>query len=225
MISFTHRSICVALVLSFALAGHGLAAHRVKISDLANGELTGNVYLNSALGIRMEFPTGWVVSTEFEDAAWLQRVKTDGPPGECLKGLLTAYSQQQPGRTAAQEVFAMDSSCFSGLKFPKSEKDKKGVIKFAEKIIKAFGHAPFFSDNGADIDANRENGVIIVRLTGNQIVDAPKNGNQATEKPARVYMALSVAESKGYWLAWAGWTSDPSGGELNKVNLQLEVAK
>jgi len=44
-------------------------------------------------------------------------------------------------------------------------------------------------------------------------------------QPAHVYMALSVAESKGYWVAWTGWTSDPSGGELSKVNLQLEVGR
>jgi hypothetical protein len=220
-----YRFVLVALIVSSTTVGNGLAARRPKLSDLASGELTGNVYLNSALGLRMEFPAGWVVKTEFEDAAWLQRVKADGPADECLKGLLTAYVQQSAERTAAQEIFAMDPACFSGVKFPKSEKDKKGVIKFAEKIMKAFGHAPFFSDNGADIDANRENGVTIVRLTGNQIVTSPKNGSGATEKPARVYMVLSVAESKGYWLAWADWTFDPSGGELNKVNLQLEVPR
>jgi hypothetical protein len=149
--------VLVALIFS-ALGAIALGSSGSKISQLPDGSLSGKIYSNEALGLRYDVPSGWVATADPKGPVSLDYRRPDGPANQCSKILLSLHApQQSEGRfNSTATLLVIDPSCFSGTKFPKSLEDKNKILKFADKIVKAFSNTPYISRNGADIDASRE---------------------------------------------------------------------
>jgi hypothetical protein len=140
---------------------------------------------------------------------------------------LHAPEQEKGQFNSTITLFAIDPSCFPGMKFPKSLKDRQKIQEFARKIVNFFAHTPYISSNGADIDAGDLAGRLGIWLTGSDAINAP-NGQtidgQTTKEPVRVNKFLALVESNGYWFAWANVADDATKAELQKRNdLQFKV--
>lgn len=205
-----------------------LGSPKSKLSQLPDGTLSGDIYSNSALGLRYEVPPGWSVVADPKDPAKIDDRDQGGPVNQCTKILLSLHApEQDPEQNKAQfnstiTLLAIDPRCFPGAKFPKSVKDREKVQEFARKIVNSFSHTPYISRNGADIDANIQDGKLAIWLTGADSINAPDG--QAMKEPLRVNKLLGLVESNGYWIAWANLADDSTKTELQKRNdLQFEV--
>jgi hypothetical protein len=216
--------IFMALVLS-AVGAIGLGSPGSKVSQLSDGTLSGKMYSNDSLGLKAEIPDGWIANAAPKVQVALDDQKPDGPVNQCSKILLW-LNAPQPAKdrfSSIEAIFAIDPGCFSGTKFPKSLEDKKKILKFADKIVKFFSHTPFISYKGADIDAFSKEGLLIINLSGDEVINAVEGRDPATKEPLHVNISFSLVETNGYWVAWAALVDDPSKEELKKWNVQFKV--
>src|SRR5579864_595446 len=213
----------MALVF-FAFGAIGLASPASKVSQLPDGTLSGKTYSNDALGLKAEIPDGWIATAAPKGPVNLDYRKPNEPANQCSKVLLSlSPAQQAEGRfNSMVTIFAIDPHCFSGAKFPQSM-DKQKIVKFADKIVKSFSHTPFISYKGADIDAFRQSGLLIIHLSGDEIINAVEGRDPAVQEPLHVNISFSLAETNGYWVAWAVLADDPSKEELKKWNVQFKI--
>jgi hypothetical protein len=221
------RNLVILVALIFlALGATGFGSFRSKISQLPDGTMSGKTYSNDALGLRYEAPTGWIATADPKGPVSLDYREPDGSANQCSKVLLSLHAPQQAeGRfNSMATLFAIDPACFSGAKFPKSLEDKNKIQKFADKIVKAFSNTPYISRNGADVDAVRATGRLIIILTGEEVIDAVESRDQATKEQLHVNTLFCLAESNGYWVAWTALADDSSRAEMKNSNVQFKVA-
>lgn len=212
-------------VFSSTLGAVGRGSPRSKISQLPDGTLSGRSYSNDALGLRSQIPTGWIANAGPKVQVPLDDQKPDGPVNQCSKVLLWLNApQQHEGKfSSIAAIFAIDPGCFPGAKFPKSLEDKKKILKFTDRIVKSFANTPFISHKGADVDAFREAGLLIIQLSGDEVINAVNGLDPATKEPLHVNISFCLAESNGYWVAWTVVADDPTAEELKKWNVQFKV--
>jgi hypothetical protein len=222
------RNLLFLTLVFSALGAICLGSPKSKLSQLPDGTLSGDIYSNRALGLRYEVPPGWIAVADPKDPVKIDDRDPDGPVNQCSKVLLWLRApEQDPEQNKAQfnstiTLLAIDPHCFPGAKFPKSLKDRKRVQEFARKIVNSFSHTAFISRNGADIDADIQNGKLAIWLTGADLINAPDS--QAVKEPLRVNRLLGLVESNGYWIAWANLADDPTKAQLQKRNdLQIAV--
>jgi hypothetical protein len=217
--------VLVVLIVS-APAVVGLGSSGSRISHLPDGRLSGHIYTNDALGLRYEVPSGWVATADPKGPVSLDYRRPDGPANQCSKVLLSLHApQQSEGRfNATVSLFVIDPSCFSGAKFPRSLEDKDKILKFSDKIVKAFSNTPYISRNGVDIAAVHEAGRLIISLTGDDVFNAVESRDHATKEPLHVHTLFRLTESNGYWVAWTALADDSSREELKNSNVQFKVA-
>ena len=208
-----------------------------KISKLADGKLSGNVYSNDALELRNEVPRGWIAVADPKGQLSLDSRKPDGPVNRCSKVLLLEHAPEaaEGGFTSSGTLFAIDPGCFPDIKFPRSSKDKsvkfpesakdkQKIVEFADKFVKSFSHTPFISRNGADVDATRAGGRMVIILTGDEVIDAV-GGSPVTKRPLHVNFLFTVMELNGYWVAWAAVVDDPSRELLKNSKMSFKEAR
>jgi hypothetical protein len=228
--------VSTSLFLPFFVSA-GASAPGSKISTLADGSLSGNVYSNDALELRNEVPRGWIATADPKGQLNLDSRELDGPVNRCSKILLLVHAPEAPegGFTSAATLFAIDPGCFPDIKFPKSPKDKsvkfpesakdkQKIVEVADKFVKSFSHTPFISRNGADVDATRAGGRLIIILTGDEVMDAV-GGSPATKGPLHVNMLFTLMESNGYWVAWAAVVDDASKELLKNTKMSFKDAR
>jgi len=217
------RRLLLSLTLSFfALEAVILDAQPSKISQLADGILSGNSYSNDDLGLRIEFPDGWKTTLSPKNPTMLDYRKPDELANLCSKVLLSLQAPHPvEGRFNSMAIlFAIDPGCFSGTEFPRAL-DKAKIQKLADKIIKTYSHSPFISPYGAFVVGDLTQGRVVIRFTQGFIINAIV-GHPATKKePLNVYASIDLTESNGYWIAWAYIADESSAGELKKATLEF----
>ncbi len=213
-----------ALLGTFAIAASGQVSPRISL--LANGNLSGSTYSNDAVGVTYEIPAEWAATSDPKGAPALDP-KPDVRANRCTKVLLW---MKAPGGVEGRfnsiaALLAIDPQCISGPEFPQAVTDTDKIIKVADKIIKYYKNAPFFSPYGVKILATRTpeepQGRVTILLLGGAIVNAIEGRRAATKEPLKVNTSFAVAESKGYWVAWAYLADDPSAELLKKVSVRF----
>lgn len=212
------------MVLFFSLGAIGPGSHGAKVAELPDGTLSGNVYSNDALGLKYETPSGWIATADPKGPVSLDTVKPDGPVNQCSKVLLSLHAPQQGegGFDSMATVFAIDPNCFPGAKFPRSLKDKSNILKFSDKIVKAFSNTRYISRKGADIDATGLGGRLMIMLTGDDVIHPVERGHDVTKEQLHVNTLLALTEANGYWVAWAALTDDVSREALKNTNISFK---
>ena len=220
------RNLLILFTLFFpALAAVGAGAHGTKISQLADGKISGKTYSNNALDVRSEIPSGWVAYADPKGPVSLDSQEPDGPVNRCSKVLLSLHPAQpgEGGFNSTATLFAVDPRCFSDAKLPKALEDRKKILKFAGKIVKAFSNTPYITQKGADVDADRVGGRLIIILKGERVINAVEGSDQSTHKAVHVNTLLTVMESNGYWVVWSASVDDASRETLKNTNMSFRA--
>lgn len=219
------RNLLLPVTLTFfALGAVALGAPASKISQLPDGTLSGNMYSNDALGIRYEFPSEWTAIADPKGPTKLDGWKPDGPANRCSKELLRIDAPRHvEGRFSSfATLIAIDPGCISAPDFPRSNEERDQVGRVVDKIIKVFKNTPYISPYSIQAIAfmsHGRQGKVIFHLTGGVIINAIEeiDGHPSPKKePLTVNTSFALAESKGYWVAWAYLADDPSTEELKK---------
>jgi hypothetical protein len=219
------RNLLIPATLAFfALGAVGLGSSKAKLPPLPGGTLSGNSYSNDALGIRYDFPSEWTAIADPKGPTKLDGWKPDGPANRCSQVLLTLKAPHPvEGRFSSEAIlFAIDPGCISAPDFPRSAEERDKVGKVVDKVIKVFKNTPYISPygvHGVAFMSHGRQGKVIFQLTGGLIINAIDeiDGHPSPKKePLTVNTSLALAESKGYWVAWAYLADDPSKEDLNK---------
>jgi hypothetical protein len=203
-------------------------SHEPSISELPDGTLSDNTYVNDAVGLKFEIPKGWTAMADPKGPVNLDSKDPDGPVNRCSKILLSieTLNKAQGKFRSTQTIFAMDPRCFPGEKFPHSM-DKGKVMKFGRYIGKAFLNTPFISKHyGFDVGADPAGKQLIVSLTGSDDIDAGDGSENATlTELTHVNRLLAVAESNvnRLWVVWGVVSDDAGKEELQHTNIQFWV--
>ena len=224
------RNVLILLALTLStLVAIGFAPPGSKISQLPDGTMSGNVYSNDALGLRVKIPDGWIATADPKGPVELDARTMDGPVNQCSR-ILLSLNAPRPAEDrfgSVADLLVIDPGCFSDAKFPTSP-DKKKVLQFAGKIIKFFRNTPYISPGGADVDAERTKcfdpsyspcrygggGFVTIFLTGETNINA--FADQTKKEPLHVNTLFSLTEYNGYWIAWTALADDPSKEQLKK---------
>lgn len=216
------RNLLIFAVLAFFTFGaFGRGSFKSKILQLPDGVLSADIYSNDALGLRYEIPNGWTVTADPKGPVGLDYRKPDGLANRCTKVLLRLDAPHpKEGRfNSIATLLAIDPGCFPGTEFPYTWKEKEKIEKVTDKIIKAFENSPYFSPYSVTIFADRSRkDHVIIRLTGGVIINAINeiDGHPSPMKePLTVNTSFALAETKGYWVAWA-YLADYSSTEVLK---------
>lgn len=214
-----------ATLTFFALGAVSLGAPASKISQLPDGALSGNIYLNDALGLSFNFPGGWTATPDPKGPVNLDYRKPDEPANQCSKILLSLQASRQiEGRfNSTATLFVIDPGCFSSTEFPHSL-DKAKIQKLADKIIKTYSHSPYISPYGAFVVGDLSQGHVVIELTQRFVINALVGHPAAKKEPLNVNMSIVLEESNGNWVAWAYVADDPSAEELKKAKLEFKDA-
>jgi hypothetical protein len=213
------RNLRLPVILAFFMLGVvSLGAPTSKISQLPDGTLSGNIYLNDTLGLSFEFPSGWTATLDPKKAQSLDYRKPDEQANVCSKVLLSLEAPHPvEGRfNSIATLFAIDPGCFSGTEFPRTL-DKAKIVKLTDKIIKTYSHSPYISPYGAYYEGYESQGHVFIRLTHGVIINALVGHPAAKKEPLNVNDSITLTESNGYWVAWAYLADDPSAEELKNV--------
>jgi hypothetical protein len=214
-----------AFFVACALGSAGQKSHKSKTSDLPAGTLSGNTYVNGALGLSYDFPADWIASADPTEPVRLDSQKPDGLANQCSKVLLElSPSSKVEGRFAPFAVlFAIDPNCLSAPPFPQSSSDGDRLNKVVDKIVKYFGHTSYFSPYGVKAIAVGSPGHMQVTLSGGLTINAIEGHRMPTKEPLKVNTSFCVAESNGYWVGLAYVADDASAEELRKNKISFQA--
>jgi hypothetical protein len=89
------------------------------------------------------------------------------------------------------------------IRFPQSSTDREGINDVADVIIKRFKNSLFFSPYGVTIIASQQQGHVIMQMTGAMTINAIEGHPAPAKEPLDLRTSFSLAESSGFWIAWA----------------------
>jgi len=215
------------LVAAFALAAVAAFAKTKpseKIAALPQGKLDGPVYVNEALGLTYEYPSDWNASTDPKETIDLDPEHPDGPAVQCSRVLLWLEAPKKAeGRFSGMAaLIAIDPSCFTNVRFPKSAFDSQAINDVVDVVLKHYKRSPFFSPYGVKFYASAPQGRMQILMTGGMIINAieSKIGEPApAREPLDVSTSFFLIESKGFWIARAYVADDPSKQEIEQSKL------
>ncbi len=199
----------LALTLSAAQVPQTTASDS-RISQVPNGTIAHNTYLNDAFEVSFRVSNGWTLLLEQPHSAiFAPDLSQDDPVNKCSRALFSSMPSPAPSSDFGPRVvyFAIDPECFPGAPFPKSAQDRVAVTKFARRITNAFAHTPYIAPDGADFggfDAGRR--AFITITTGKKV--SVERGMPSRKEIIHVNTLLTFIESNGYWIVAAEQVDD-----------------
>jgi hypothetical protein len=217
--------ILVAALALVAVAAAAKTKPSAKIAALPQGRLTGQVYINDALGISYEYPSDWDADTDPKQTINLDPDHPDGSTVQCSRVLLSleAPSQRKGKFSGMAALIAIDARCMTIVPFPQSVLDKQNINDVIDVIIKHFKSSPFLSPH-VKIVTTESQGRVIIEFNGGMIVNAigSQPGQPAPAKvPLEVHTSFFVFESRGFWIVRAYVADDSSEQELKQSKLAI----
>jgi hypothetical protein len=223
------------IIASFALLASAIALGQSpgtsSLSQLPDGEISGNAYTNGALGVIFHFPKDWSANLDSGHSVTFGK-DPDGPANRCTRILLRWQSPRKVKGwfTAWGVLFAIDPVCLGVDPFPSSvESGNSGQINdFAGKIYALYHPAPFFPPGGVDIFAERAgdetNGPIIVSLRGKGSRNIDEIDPSITRTPVAVNTQFALGQAQEFWVGWAEMDDDRSKSEMERVaKIEIKV--
>jgi hypothetical protein len=185
-------------------------------SRLNQGMVSGNVYQNTDLGFRYEFPAGWVVNdpdrvVEPEHQfGWQEDKKGKSQPvSSCFRTLLfvTKYPEgmQTQGFNSMASLTVVDPKCASDLTFPSSVNDHDGIQRVAQQVIGHFMAPTLFSKTPAQVRAFDNGGRVMMEISRALTLSVRTPGRHTIQN---VRCAMLVMQANRYWVIWTFVSGD-----------------
>lgn len=199
--------VCVSAVTASA------SASRPKVADVPDGSISGNVYSNEALGIKLHIPDGWTANVDGEVPSGLDFHPDKRPERPCVT-VLVSFGMASPAHRdyrSTGSLFLLDPACFPDAKFPQAL-DRVQFRDFAGKMIHAFAKSPYIAPDGADIGDLQNGRFIFVILTGND------NLTLADGSTLHENRLFELVEFNGYWVCWGARADDERVAQLKNLS-------
>ena len=217
------RNHALAILCSLFVFFQALGQQRPKLqlSQIPNGDLSGNTYMNHAFGLSYQIPAGWKGDPDPKDVSidWRGPKK---PANRCSRMLLSLTPAVTiEGRfKPIVNVFVTDPACIGVAAFPVSVDEIKEINKVAKKIGDNFNYTPFMSPYGNEVHPFSSQGRVMIQATGAMLINALDGEHQKIKEPIEVKTSFTFTESNGYLVVWA-FVADVTSFEVLK---KIEVA-
>lgn len=199
----------VALLLCSCIAAYQLPAAG-RIIQLSKGTTSGNLYVNSDLGLRYQFPDGWTVN-EKETAVAHQFAWADDPSAKtettsnstCSKKLLFVTKHPEGMKLNSFDpmalLIAVDPNCFPAIPYPKSPADHETAQRSASQILSHLQAPGSVVRAPARVRAFDNGGRVMLEISRPLSIST----NEATLTTLRnVNRSVLMTPAGGYWVIW-----------------------
>src|SRR5579864_8261548 len=193
-----------------------------RISQLSDGAISGNIYYNSELGFRYQFPEGWTIYDKAMQAdmteaghqfVWrgpfAEREYASG--SECTKNLLFLTRYREGTRlhqfNPVVLVMAMDPKCTPELAFPSSPRDQDAVKRIANYFVNSFKTPTMTSLGSARVRAFENAGHLMLEISQSSSLVTKTPGSTTTYNIRTTLLLMQAGE---YWVMWLFATDDDS---------------
>lgn len=177
------------------------------IGRMSAGEVSGNIYRNSELGFRYEFPAGWHVSDQPKTAEHQFGWKDD-PSGKsaierCSKTLLLVTKHNEGVRINGFDpmalVIAVDPGCFPPIPFPQSPGDQKAVVDVVMQVLNHLKTPEVAAKSTSRVHPFAYAGHVIVEFSQSLSVAIHESGARGLEN---ILSSVAVTSTDRYWTIW-----------------------
>ena len=214
------RNVLMALLASLVSLGTAVQQpSKLQLSQIPNGTISGNSYVNDALGLSYRIPDGWKGDPDPKGIP-LDWRGPDKPANKCSKILLwLAPVSKVEGRfSPLATVFAADPACLGVAGFPQTLEHVKEINKVAKKIGDTFNYTPFMSPHGNTIHSFSSEGRVIIQAEGGMVINANEDRTKAKE-PLEVETSFRFTETGGLLIVWAYLADKPAAEFLKPLQV------
>lgn len=198
-----------------------------RLSQIANGALSANVYTNNDLGIVFHVPRGWTAKLN-PQIPRLFNPSADATANRCTRVLLEFDSRSnQVGGSARGVVFAIDPKCLGVGSFPTSEKNKAELAAFNTAIFAIYQKSAFFPPSGVQLYATHGSGDqsrLFLSMTGVVQAQAPAGDPAVKHETVSMNTLFALVDLDKFWVGWATVADDRAKDTLTHDS-QFEVMK
>lgn len=186
------------------------------LAKLSSGTISGNVYSNSELGIRYEFPRGWTADdmpaqqraiSEGRQLIWVDdsdpTLKHKRKTRQCAKDLLLV-TQYPEGMLVNEfnplvQMIAADPLCAPEATFPAKVEDQRSIQQVASQVGMYFKTASVRSRSASQIRAYNNGGHVILEVSQRLTI---YNHQPGVDTIQEVQTSVFIAQAGKYWLMW-----------------------
>ncbi len=199
----------VALLICSCFAADQLPAAG-RIIQLNKGTTSGNLYVNSELGLRYQFPDRWTVN-EKETAVAHQLAWADDPSAKtentsnsaCSKKLLFVTKHPEGMLLNSFDpmalLIAVDPNCFPAIPYPQSSADHETAQRSASQILSHLQTSGSVVRAPARVRAFDNGGRVMLEVS-RPLSISTKEASLTTLR--NVERSLLVMPARGYWVIW-----------------------
>jgi hypothetical protein len=205
------RAAIIALLISSCAASPQLPVGRV--AQLNQGTTSGNLYVNSVLGLRYQFPEGWTVNDKITTVAhqftWVDQPgakSQSGSPTQCSRNLLFVTKHPEGMETNSFDpmalMVAVDPACFPEIALPRSLTDRDAVQKAAAQALQHLQTPGAVVRAPARVRAFDNAGTVMLEVWRplSFTTREPRRGAGATIR--NVDRSVLMMQAGGYWIVW-----------------------
>ena len=202
-----HFKLALLFGTIFAQGGFAVGQHSGqrqpddKLAQVDQGAISGNTYVNRALGFSTEFPAGWQIIDAAKQRALIEsnheNAFGDNPGAQrehemvwrCSHLLL--WSSENP-ENHLMTVAVWDPSCFPEVRFPASSQDHGGI----QPTIEGMRRPPL--GQGEHIIGPDEKITTFV-VQAHLLLDVT---DSMSSDESKVHISVVMTPVKSYWVAW-----------------------
>lgn len=190
------------------------------ITRISDGQVSGNVYRNQELGLRYEFPSGWIVNDKATQAkaiadqrqfVWADdnRGTGGGNPTPCSKGLLLLTRRPEgmlaDGFNSLGFLIAANPRCLPGVAFPTTVKDHDAIEKIGSNLGIYFKAQEGTVASPGRVRAFDVGGRIMLEVSQTFQINSHRPGNAIYQS---VNSSVLIMQSGDYWIMLMCVTAD-----------------
>ena len=177
------------------------------IAQVSKGEVSGNTYLNSALGFRYQFPAGWNVSDQAarteHQFGWKDDPSGRSATSQCSKKLLFATKHSEEMRINGFDpmvvVIAVDPGCFPTIAFPNSADNREAARKVVEQVLDHLLTPPLVGKTPSSVHPFEYDGRVVLEFSQSFSLAIHELGGRGVEN---VLSSVAVTQTAQYWVMW-----------------------
>jgi hypothetical protein len=193
-----------------------------RISQISDGEISGNTYHSRQLEFSYEFPAGWTVGKatvpehkfEWKD----DPAERSSPKGirRCSKNLLFVTERPEgmrpDGFVPMASLFVVDPNCIPRVTFPNSVGDREAVERVVNAIEARLDTPPLNNETWPRVHPVEYAGRVLLEISQSMSVsvhDADTTTNQ------NLQISISAMQAREYWVIWLFVAANDS--EMSKL--------
>ncbi len=199
--------VTILTLISCSCLASARAPVDTHVSQISDGEISGNTYHNRDLRILYQFPDGWNVSHKATDPehefGWKDNPSGKSAASQCSKNLFftSKYREgmQLNGFNAMAVVIAVDPACLPKVKFPSEANDREGIRQVVEQVLDHLKTPALVGKTASQVHPFEDAGRLIVEFSQSFSLAMRESGSRGVRN---VLSSVAVVRADEYWLIW-----------------------